>query len=88
MMPPAAPLTDADKALALAQARAYFGELLARHRVEAVWFIREDWLPETPADCLKACRYLQRAVNRPTWQELEYWRRWLLQHYSGESATS
>jgi hypothetical protein len=88
MDPQAVPLTEGDRPRTLAQGMAYLRHLVVQHRVEALWFLREDWLPLTPEDGLKACRYLQRAVDRATWQELELWRRWLLQHCNSESAGS
>jgi len=66
--------------------REEFRRLLAEHRCLCLWFLREDYVPETVPEMLRVLEQIQRHGNLEAYRRAGALKQWLLQNSSGASA--
>lgn len=71
-----------DPALSLRRVR----ELVDRHRVTCLWYLRPDYQPETVAEALRVLDAIATNGDLKAYQEAEEVRRWLSRGSSSPSA--
>ncbi len=62
--------------------------LVDEYRDQCLWFLREDFYPETLEQCLRVLDYIQRHGDRTAYLKAAEARRWLLQQSREASAAS
>jgi len=60
--------------------------LVDEYRTRCLWFLREDYYPQTPADALRVLEYIERHGDVEAFQKAATLRQWLLQNFSAPSA--
>jgi hypothetical protein len=60
--------------------------LVDEYRVRCLWFLREDYYPETAADALRVLGYIERHGDVAAFQKAASLKQWLLQNSSAPSA--
>ncbi len=61
-------------------------ELVDEYRVRCLWFLREDYYPQTHDDALRVLGYIERHGDVKAFQKAATLRQWLLQNSSAPSA--
>jgi hypothetical protein len=61
--------------------------LVDEYRVRCLWFLREDYYPQTPAEVCRVLESIERHGDRVAFQKAATLRQWLLQNSSVSSAT-
>lgn len=62
--------------------------LVDRYRARCLWFLREGYYPETPADALRVLDSIQRHGDVEAFQRAGALKRWLLATSSAKSVNS
>jgi hypothetical protein len=62
--------------------------LVDRYRTRCLWFLAEDYYPETKAEVLRVLHYIERHGDREAFQAAAQIRRWLSPTFSDTSAAS
>jgi hypothetical protein len=60
--------------------------LVDEYRTRCLWFLREDYYPQTPTDACRVLEYIERHGDVLAFQKAATLRRWLLQNSSAPSA--
>ena len=60
--------------------------LVDEYRTRCLWFLREDYYPQTPADALRILEYIERHGDVKAFRKAATLRQWLLQNFSLPSA--
>jgi len=60
--------------------------LVDEYRTRCLWFLREDYYPQTLADAARVLDYIERHGDKEAFQKAATLRQWLLQISSAESA--
>lgn len=60
--------------------------LVDEYRTRCLWFLREDFYPQTPTDALRVLDYIERHGDVKAFQKAATLRQWLLQNSSEQSA--
>lgn len=60
--------------------------LADEYRTRCLWFLREDYYPQTPADALRILEYIERYGDVEAFRKAATLRQWLLQNFSAPSA--
>ncbi len=60
--------------------------LVDEYRTRCLWFLREDYYPQTPADALRVLEYIERHGDVEAFRKAATLRQWLLQNFSAPSA--
>ena len=60
--------------------------LVDEYRTVCLWFLREDYYPQTPADALRILEYIERHGDVKAFRKAATLRQWLLQNFSAPSA--
>jgi hypothetical protein len=60
--------------------------LVDEYRTRCLWFLREDYYPQTPTDACRVLEYIERHGDVSAFQKAATLRRWLLQNSSAPSA--
>ena len=60
--------------------------LVDEYRTRCLWFLREDYYPQTTAEALRVLGYIERHGDVKAFQEAATLRQWLLQNSSAPSA--
>lgn len=68
--------------------REEFLRLLREQRARCLWFLREEYVPETPEEIERVLGYLQRNGDRETYLAARRVSQWLSQDSSASSASS
>jgi hypothetical protein len=63
----------------LTEPRLLVVRLVDEYRDRCLWFLREDFYPETVEQCLRVLDYIQRHGDRAAYLKADQARRWLLQ---------
>jgi hypothetical protein len=63
-----------------------FRQLLAEHRCQCLWFLREDYVPGTVPEMLRVLEQIQRHGSLEAFRRAGAIKQWLLQNSSGASA--
>lgn len=63
-----------------------FRRFVDRNRAQCLWFLRQDYYPQTPAECLTVVRLIERHGDRRAFQDAARFRQWLSHHSSETSA--
>jgi hypothetical protein len=66
--------------------REEFRRLLAEHRCQCLWFLREDYVPGTVSEMLRVLGQIQQHGNLEAFRRAGAIKQWLLQNSSGASA--
>lgn len=61
--------------------------LVAQYRARCLWFLREGYYPQTPADALRVLDSIQRHGDVEAFQRAGALKRWLLEHVSTRNLT-
>ena len=61
-------------------------ELVDEYRTCCLWFLREDYYPQTPAEACRVLESIERHGDRIAFQKAATLRQWLLQHSNAPSA--
>ena len=61
-------------------------ELVDEYRTRCLWFLREDYYPQTMAEALRTLEYIERHGDVNAFQKAATLRQWLLQNSSAPSA--
>lgn len=61
-------------------------ELVDEYRTRCLWFLREDYYPQTPDEACRVLKSIERHSDRAGFQKAATLRRWLLQHSNAQSA--
>lgn len=70
----------------VAQAIEEVKRLANLHRAKCLWFMREDYLPESREDALKVLDQIEQHGDRKAFVEARGLRKWLSQEYNATSA--
>lgn len=62
--------------------------LVDEYRVRCLWYLREDFYPETAAQACRALDAIERHGDAEAFRKAAPIRRWLLQHSSERSPTT
>jgi hypothetical protein len=62
--------------------------LVLQHRVQCLWFLREDFLPSGPEETLRVLGHIKRNGNRQAFVEASEIEAWLSRNSSATSAAS
>jgi len=60
--------------------------LVDEYRTRCLWFLREDYYPQTTTDALRVLEYIERHGDVAAFQKAATLRQWLLQNSSAPSA--
>ncbi len=60
--------------------------LVDEYRTRCLWFLREDYYPQTRAEALRVLKYIERHGDVKAFQKAATLRQWLLQNSSAPSA--
>lgn len=60
--------------------------LIDEYRARCLWFLREDYYPQTTGEILKVLDYIQQHGDISAFQRAATLRQWLLQNSSAPSA--
>ncbi len=60
--------------------------LVDEYRPRCLWYLREDYYPETPAEACRVLEAIQRHGDAEAFQKAAPIRQWLLQNFSEPSA--
>jgi hypothetical protein len=60
--------------------------LLRKYRTQCLWYLKEDYVPSTPADILRVLEAIEARADRGGYVKARQLRQWLLQHSSAPSA--
>ena len=60
--------------------------LVDEYRTRCLWFLREDYYPQTTTDALRVLEYIERHGDAAAFQKAATLRQWLLQNSSAPSA--
>ena len=60
--------------------------LVDEYRTRCLWFLREDFYPQTPADALRVLDYIERHGDVTAFRKAATLKQWLLQNSSAPSA--
>ncbi|MEI6085728.1 MAG: hypothetical protein WCS70_15700 [Verrucomicrobiota bacterium] len=60
--------------------------LVDESRVRCLWFLREDYYPQTPAEACRVLESIERHGDVATFQKAATLRQWLSQNSNGPSA--
>ena len=60
--------------------------LVDEYRARCLWFLREDYYPQTLPDAIRVLVYIERHGDVAAFQKAAALRQWLLQHSSAPSA--
>ena len=60
--------------------------LVDEYRTRCLWFLREDFYPQTPTDALRVLDYIERHGDVAAFQKAATLKQWLLQNSSAPSA--
>jgi hypothetical protein len=60
--------------------------LADEYRTRCLWFLREDFYPQTPNDALRVLDYIERHGDVAAFQKAAPLKQWLLQNSSAPSA--
>jgi hypothetical protein len=63
-------------------------ELLKAYRTRCLWYLREDYVPSTPAEILRTLDAVEARADRSGYVKARQLRQWLLRHSSTPSAAS
>ena len=69
-------------------ADADFRRFVDQHRARCLWFLREDYYPQTPAEHEEVLRQIAQHGDRAAFRQVGEFRTWLLQRSSETSAGS
>ena len=61
-------------------------ELVDEYRTRCLWFLREDYYPQTMAEALRTLEYIERHGDVKAFRKAATLRQWLLQNSSAPSA--
>ncbi len=61
-------------------------ELVDEYRARCLWFLREDYYPQTPAEACRVLESIERHGDRAAFQKAATLRQWLLQNSNARSA--
>ena len=59
--------------------------LVDEYRTRCLWFLREDYYPETLADAARVLDYIERHGDKEAFQKAATLRQWLLQNSNAPS---
>jgi hypothetical protein len=62
--------------------------LVDEYRTRCLWFLRPDYYPSTPGDCLRVLGYIERRGDLEAFRRAATLRRWLSPPFSEASAGS
>jgi len=60
--------------------------LVDEYRTRCLWFLREDYYPQTLADACRVLDYIERHGDTEAFQKAATLRKWLLQNSNATSA--
>ena len=60
--------------------------LVDEYRTRCLWFLREDYYPQTTTDALRVLEYIERHGDVKAFRKAATLRQWLLQNFSAPSA--
>lgn len=60
--------------------------LVDEYRARCLWFLREDYYPQTPAEACRVLESIERHGDVPAFRKAATLRQWLLQNSSVPSA--
>jgi hypothetical protein len=60
--------------------------LVDEYRTRCLWFLREDYYPQTLADAVRVLDYIERHGDKHAFQKAATLRQWLLQSSNAQSA--
>ena len=60
--------------------------LVDEYRTRCLWFLREDYYPQTSTDALRVLEYIERHGDVTAFRKAATLRQWLLQNSSATSA--
>lgn len=60
--------------------------LVDEYRTRCLWFLREDYYPQTLADASRVLDYIERHGDKEAFQKAATLRQWLLQNSNAQSA--
>ena len=60
--------------------------LVDEYRTRCLWFLREDYYPQTPTDALQVLEYIERHGDADAFRKAATLRQWLLQSSNAPSA--
>ena len=60
--------------------------LVDKYRTRCLWFLREDYYPQTLADAARVLDYIERHGDKEAFQKAATLRQWLLQNSNAPSA--
>ena len=60
--------------------------LVDEYRTRCLWFLREDYYPQTLADAARVLDYIERYGDKEAFQKAATLRQWLLQNSNAPSA--
>ena len=61
-------------------------ELVDEYRARCLWFMREDYYPQTPAEACRVLESIERHGDRAGFQKAAILRQWLLRNSNVPSA--
>lgn len=61
-------------------------DLMDEVRATCLWYLREDYYPQTPAEALRVLKAIERGGDVATFKRAARLRQWLSREYSGGSA--
>jgi hypothetical protein len=61
-------------------------DLVDEYRTRCLWFLRDDYYPQTPAEACRVLESIERHGDRAAFQKAATLRQWLLQNSSAPSA--
>jgi len=65
-----------------------FRRFVDRYRAQCLWFLRQDYYPQTPMDCANVLRLIEQHGDRHSFQQAALFRQWLSPRSSETSAGS
>jgi hypothetical protein len=65
-----------------------FHRFVDEYRGRCLWFVRSDYYPATPAECVEVLRLIERHGDRRALGRVAQFRRWLSPHFSETFAGS
>ena len=60
--------------------------LVDEYRARCLWFLREDYYPQTPVEACRVLEYIERHGDAAAFRKAAVLRQWLLQNSSSPSA--
>ena len=61
--------------------------LVRRYRERCLWFLREDFFPNTPEEALRVLDFIERYGDREAFIEARRLKKWLSRNFSETSAS-